>query len=279
MSQAYTQVDRAGFDIALVGDSAAMVVHGQETTLPMTLEEMIVHCRAVKRGVTRSFIVGDLPFGSYEAGASQALCSATRLVKEAGVDAVKLEGGGVSSVRAVRSIVEAGIAVTGHLGLTPQAVGVLGGFRPQGRTSKSALDIFEASLKLQEAGCMAIVLECVPKLLADAITSALSIPTIGIGAGNGTSGQVLVFHDLLGFLQHPHHAKVSPKFCKQYAHVGEDIQLALEQFSTEVSSKQFPDDTYTPYTFEDGELATFVQELDAAGYGRIVRILEEFKSS
>ena len=259
------QVDRAGFDIVLVGDSASMVVHGQDTTLPMTLSDMIVHCQAVKRGSKRSLVVADLPFGSYEASAMQALQSAVRLVKEGGVDAVKLEGGSKTKIEATRAIVEAGIAVIGHLGLTPQSVGVLGGFKPQGKTAASAIEIFKSALKLQGAGCAAIVLECVPKPLADAITATLDIPTIGIGAGNGTSGQVIVFHDLLGFLQHPHHAKVSPKFCKQYANVGETSQRALGQYIIDVSTKDFPDDQFTPYEFDKGEFAEFTKRLAQTG--------------
>ena len=252
--------------MTLVGDSAAMVVHGQDTTLPMTLHDMITHCQAVKRGTKRTFVVGDLPFGSYETSANHALESAIRLVKEGGVDAVKLEGGCDARVLTVKTIVSAGIAVVGHLGLTPQAIGVLGGFKPQGRTATSALEIFKAALKLQAAGCFAIVLECVPKEVADSITSALHIPTIGIGAGSGTSGQVLVFHDLLGFLQHPHHAKVSPKFCKQYARVGENIQSALSKFINEVGTHQFPDERFTPYTLEADELELFKDRLAKAGF-------------
>ena len=243
-----------------------MVVHGEETTLSMTLEELITHCKAVKRGIRRSFVVGDLPFGSYETSHSQAVRTAVRVVKEGKVDAVKLEGGSERRAEAVASIVEAGIAVVGHLGLTPQAVGTLGGFRPQGTTAVSALDIFHSALRLEKAGCLAIVLECVPKPLADAVTAALNIPTIGIGAGNGTSGQVLVFHDLLGFLQHPHHAKVTPKFCKQYAHVGEDIHSALGEFVSDVSTRKFPDEHHTPYKFEEGEMAIFSKGLEAAGF-------------
>ena len=243
-----------------------MVVQGEENTLSMTLEELIIHCRAVKRGIRRSFIVGDLPFGSYEMSPAQAVRTAVRVVKEGKVDAVKLEGGSERRAEAIASIVEAGIAVVGHLGLTPQAVGTLGGFRPQGRTAVSALNIFNSALRLQKAGCLAIVLECVPKALADAVTTALDIPTIGIGAGNGTSGQVLVFHDLLGFLQHPHHAKVTPKFCKQYAHVGEDINRALGEFISDVSTRKFPDERFTPYKFEEGEMAIFSQELESAGF-------------
>jgi len=246
-----------------------MVVHGEDTTLPMSLDMMIVHCKAVRRGSNHVFVIGDLPFGSYEESAGHALTSALRLVKEGGVDAVKIEGGTVSRIHAVRKMVDSGIAVMGHLGLTPQSVGVLGGFRPQGKTAEAAMDIFTSALKLQEAGCFAIVLECIPKVLADVITKALSVPTIGIGAGDGTSGQILVFHDLLGFMQHPHHAKVTPKFCKQYANVGDNIQLALAEYVSEVSSRDFPSESFIPYEFEENEISKFTERLKQAGFAEL----------
>lgn len=263
-------VERAGFDIALVGDSAAMVVHGEDTTLPMSLDMMLVHCKAVKRGCRQIFVVGDLPFGSYEESSKQALNSAIRMVKESRVDAVKLEGASDSRIEAVESIVGAGIAVMGHLGLTPQSVGTLGGFKPQGKTADAAMKIFRSALKLQDAGCFAIVLECIPKHLADSITKTLDIPTIGIGAGNGTSGQVLVFHDLLGFLQHPDRVKASPRFCKQYAQVGDNIQRGLSDYLNEVSSKQFPSENFTPYQFEDGQYKEFAKKITDAGFSHVL---------
>ncbi len=217
----------------LVGDSAAMVVHGHDTTLPVTLEEMLVHCRAVARGARRPLLVGDLPFGSYEADTHQAVAAAVRMLKEGGMDAVKLEGGSPSRVAAARAVAEAGIAVMGHVGLTPQAISVLGGFRPCGRSAEEALEVVKRAQALQQAGCFAIVLECMPCAVAAAVTAAVNVPTIGIGAGSACSGQVLVFHDLLGFMQHPHHAKVTPKFSKQYAHVGQVIHKALVQFKEE----------------------------------------------
>ncbi|GFP81325.1 3-methyl-2-oxobutanoate hydroxymethyltransferase 2 mitochondrial [Phtheirospermum japonicum] len=207
-------LDTAGIDIYLVGDSGAMVVHGHDTTLPITVDEMLVHCRAVARGAKRPLLVGVLPFGSYESSTRQAVDTAVRFLKEGGMDAIKLEGGAPSRITAAKAIVEAGIAVMGHVGLTPQAISVLGGFRPQGRNVDSAVKVVETSIALQEAGCFAVVLECVPPPVAAAATSALQIPTIVIGAGPFCSGQVLVYHDLLGMLQHPHHAKVTPKFSK-----------------------------------------------------------------
>ncbi|MBA0708570.1 hypothetical protein Golax_023676, partial [Gossypium laxum] len=209
-------LDTAGIDICLVGDSASMVVHGHDTTLPITLDEMLVHCRAVARGAKRPLLVGDLPFGTYETSTSQTIPSvsrdalrlsaesssirenndplravdtAVRILKEGGMDAIKLEGGSPSRITAAKAIVEAGIAVIGHVGLTPQAISVLGGFRPQGKNVASAVKVVETAMALQEAGCFSVVLECVPAPVAAAATSALQIPTIGIGAGPFCSGQ------------------------------------------------------------------------------------------
>ncbi|KAH7658263.1 3-methyl-2-oxobutanoate hydroxymethyltransferase protein [Dioscorea alata] len=259
------QVDTAGIDICLVGDSAAMVVHGYDTTLPITLDEMLSHCRAVARGATRSLLVGDLPFGSYESSSAQAVDTAVRVLKEGNMDAIKLEGAAPSRIGAARAIVEAGIAVIGHVGLTPQAISVLGGFRPQGKTINSAVKVVETALALQEVGCFSVVLECVPAPVAAAATAALQIPTIGIGAGPYCSGQVLVYHDLLGMLQHPHHAKVTPKFCKQYGHVGEAINKALSEYKQEVQDKVFPGVSHTPYKISEGDVDGFMNELQKMG--------------
>ena len=181
-------VDLAGFDVCLVGDSAAMVVHGHDTTLPITLDEMLTHCRAVARGAARPLLVGDLPFGSYERSPAHAVASATRLLKEGGMDAVKLEGGGPRRVDAARALVDAGVAVMGHVGLTPQSISVLGGFRPQGRSHDEAMEVIDRAVRLRDAGCFAIVLECVPGAVAAAATAALDVPTIGIGAGADADG-------------------------------------------------------------------------------------------
>ncbi|KAH6779922.1 ketopantoate hydroxymethyltransferase 1 [Perilla frutescens var. hirtella] len=261
-------LDTAGIDICLVGDSASMVVHGHDTTLPITVDEMLVHCRAVARGATRPLLVGDLPFGSYESSTHQAIDTAVRVLKEGGMDAIKLEGGAPSRITAAKAIVEAGIAVIGHVGLTPQAISVLGGFRPQGRNIESAVKVVETSMALQEAGCFAVVLECVPAPVAAAATSALQIPTIGIGAGPFCSGQVLVYHDLLGMLQHPHHAKVTPKFCKQYAHVGDVINKALSEYREEVTSGNFPSAAHSPYKIGAAEIDGFLQALEKLGLGK-----------
>jgi 3-methyl-2-oxobutanoate hydroxymethyltransferase len=255
----------AGMDMILVGDSAAMVVHGHDTTLPITLEEMLVHCRAAARGARRPLLVGDLPFGSYESAPQQAVQAAIRMLKEGGMDAVKLEGGSPARVEAARAVAEAGIAVMGHVGLTPQAISVLGGFRPCGRSAPEALQVVRRALALQHAGCFAIVLECVPRAVAAAVTAALRIPTIGIGAGDACSGQVLVYHDLLGIMSHPHHAKVTPKFSKQYARLGEDIARALASFREEVGARSFPDAAHSPYGISPADVAELAAALRADG--------------
>lgn len=268
-------VDQAGIDVCLVGDSAAMVVHGHDTTLPITLDEMLSHCRAVARGASRPLLVGDLPFGSYEQSPKHAVASATLMLKEGGMDAVKLEGGSNTRVDAAKQIVDAGIAVMGHVGLTPQSISVLGGFRPQGRTLDEAMLVVERALRLQDAGCFAVVLECVPGSLAAAVTAALDVPTIGIGAGNLTSGQVLVYHDLLGFTRHPHHAKVTPKFSKQYADVGKVVDAALKQFRDEVQNGAFPGPRHSPYKMGADDAAQLARALESRGMGDAARAVED----
>eukprot|EP00574_Skeletonema_japonicum_P011375 CAMPEP_0201713404 /NCGR_PEP_ID=MMETSP0593-20130828/259_1 /ASSEMBLY_ACC=CAM_ASM_000672 /TAXON_ID=267983 /ORGANISM="Skeletonema japonicum, Strain CCMP2506" /LENGTH=300 /DNA_ID=CAMNT_0048202545 /DNA_START=446 /DNA_END=1348 /DNA_ORIENTATION=- len=257
-------VDRAGVDVLLVGDSCAMVELGFETTQPITLDQMIHHCQAVKRGApNRPLLVGDMPFGSYEyKDVDIALKNAYRMVKEGGMDAVKFEGGSEARANIVRHVVEGGVAVLGHVGLTPQAISVLGGFRAQGRTAANARSLLDDALRLQDAGAFAVVLECVPANVATAITEALEIPTIGIGAGGGTSGQVLVFHDLLGMLSHPHHEEFVPRFCKQYARVGMEITNGLAQFKEEVKNGAFPGNDYSPYKMNKMEEEIFNELLN-----------------
>ncbi|XP_059651098.1 3-methyl-2-oxobutanoate hydroxymethyltransferase 1, mitochondrial-like [Cornus florida] len=258
-------LDTAGIDVCVVGDSASMVVHGHDTTLPITLDEMLVHCRAVACGARRPLLVGDLPFGTYESSTRQAVDTAIRVLKEGGMNAIKLEGGSPSRIAAAKAIVEAGIAVMGHVGLTPQAISVLGGFRPQGRNVASAVQVVEAALALQEAGCFSVILECVPAPVAAAATSALQIPTIGVGAGPFCSGQALVYHDILGMLQHPRHAKVTPKFVKQYAHVGEVINKALLEYKEEVINGSFPGPIHSPYKINAADVNSFLNELQKLG--------------
>ena len=244
--------DAAGVDLILVGDSSGMVVHGRESTVPVTLEEIVFMTQWVTRGAKRPIVVADLPFGSYEASNEQAVGSAVRLVKEGGADAVKLERGGVIVERA-RAIVDAGIAVMGHVGLTPQTATVLGGFKAQGRTADRARQLVDDALALQEAGCFAVVLEAVPSAVARAVTKALAVPTIGIGAGSDTDGQVLVWHDMLGYYEG--HA---PRFVKRYADLGDTIVEALGRYAEEVRSGAFPEEQHT-YKMPADELEAFTQ--------------------
>lgn len=267
-------VARAGMDLILVGDSLAMVELGHDTTQPVTLDQMLHHCQAVKRGVQQlqnsssssnnansssgsiPMLIGDMPFGTYEYRDTDiALKHAYRFIKEAGMDAVKLEGGSVARARTVQHLVEGGIAVMGHVGLTPQAISVLGGFRAQGRTASRARQLLDDALRLQDAGAFCIVLECVPSNVADLITKSLEVPTIGIGAGNRTTGQVLVYHDMLGMLSHPHHEQFVPRFCKKYASVGHAIQEGLQEFKMDVEGGRFPGDSeeFSPYKMTSGE--------------------------
>jgi 3-methyl-2-oxobutanoate hydroxymethyltransferase len=226
--------EAAGVDMVLVGDSAAMTVLGYESTVPVTLEELLMLSRAVRRGLRTPFLVGDLPFGSYEASDEQAVRTAQRFVKEAGCDAVKLEGGGTSARRA-DAIVSAGIPVMGHVGLTPQTATALGGYRAQGRTAEAARRILDGALALQEAGCFAIVFEAVPAGVTDRVMPYMEIPVIGIGAGPNTDGQVLVFHDLVG-LYDGH----KPKFAKRFADVRSEMQRGVDAYVEEVRTRVFP---------------------------------------
>jgi 3-methyl-2-oxobutanoate hydroxymethyltransferase len=248
--------ERAGIDVILVGDSLGMVELGYSTTQPVTLDEMIHHAKAVGRGAQSPLLVGDLPFGTYEVSPAQGLESAYRYVKEAGVDCVKLEGGRMRA-DTVRKIVDGGVAVMGHVGLTPQHISVLGGFRAQGRTAAKARMILDDALALQDAGAFAIVIECVPAPVAAAITAELEIPTIGIGAGGGTDGQVLVYHDMLGMTTHPHYKQFIPKFCKSFVDCGSLVAEGLEAYKAQVQSGAFPADDHSPYKMSAAELEVF----------------------
>ena len=227
-------MDQAGVDAILVGDSLGMVVLGYANTLPVTMEEMLHHCRAVSRGAQSALLVGDMPFMSYQADVNDAVRNAGRFLQQGGMDAIKLEGGR-ERADAVRAIVGAGIPVMGHLGLTPQSVNQLGGFRPQGKTASAAKRLLEDALLLEEAGCFSLVLESVPARLAEFISKKLSIPTIGIGAGVGCDGQVLVTHDLLGLFD-----RFTPKFVKKYANFHDEMKRAFAEYLAEVQSHQFP---------------------------------------
>ncbi len=230
--------ETAGIDLILVGDSLGNVVQGADTTLPVTLDEMIYHTRLVARGLSRAMVIGDMPFGSYQVGPEDAVRSAIRLVKEGGAQAVKLEGGR-HVAPAIERIVAAEIPVMGHVGLTPQAVNRMGGFRVQGRGEKSRTRVIEDALAVQQAGAFAVVLEGVPAALASEITRRLEIPTIGIGAGPGCDGQVLVMHDLLGLNEW------TPSFVKQYASLGAVATQAARAFAEEVTNGKFPDEEHS----------------------------------
>jgi 3-methyl-2-oxobutanoate hydroxymethyltransferase len=247
--------DEAGVELILVGDTAAMVMLGHDSTLPVTLDEMIFLTRAVTRSARRPLVVGDLPFGSYEVSDEQAVESAIRMVKEGGADLVKLEGAGRMASR-VRAIAEANIAVMGHVGLTPQSATRLGGFRAQGRTAASALALLEGARSLEQAGAVAIVLEAVPAQVAAAVTARLELPTIGIGAGAGCDGQVLVWHDLLGLYAGP-----TPRFVRRYAELAGEIAAALASYVGDVRSGSFPEPRHT-YAIPDDELARFAAALE-----------------
>ena len=242
--------DEAGVELILVGDSAAMVMLGHESTVPVTLDEMIFLTRAVTRAARRPLVVGDHPVGTYALSAAQAVGSAIRRVKEGGAALVTLEGAG-RMVSRVRAIAESNIGVMGHIGLTPQSATKLGGFKAQGRTAEAATRLFEDALALQEAGAFSIVLEAVPAPVAERVSEALEIPTIGIGAGGGTDGQVLVWHDMLGL-----YSGRTPRFVKRYAEIARELGDAVAQYAHEVRSGAFPESKHA-YAIADEELALF----------------------
>jgi 3-methyl-2-oxobutanoate hydroxymethyltransferase len=227
-------IDKAGIDSILVGDSLAMVVLGYENTLPVTMDEMLHHARAVARGAKHALLIGDMPFMSYQVSVEDAVRNAGRFIQQANMDAIKLEGGR-ERADAVRAIVSAGIPVMGHLGLTPQSVHQLGGFRAQGKTASAAKRLLEDAQILEEAGAFSVVLESVPARLAEFISKKISIPTIGIGAGLGCDGQVLVTHDLLGLFD-----RFTPKFVKKYANLHEVMNKAFTEYIDDVETKKFP---------------------------------------
>jgi 3-methyl-2-oxobutanoate hydroxymethyltransferase len=244
--------DQAGADIVLVGDSAAMTVLGHDSTVPATMDEMLILTRAVTRGAQRPLVVADMPFGTFQVSDEDALRNAIRFVKDAGADAVKLEGAGPTLSR-VAAIVGAGIPVMGHIGLTPQSATMLGGFKAQGRSAEKARRLLADARALEAAGCFSLVLEAVPAPVSRRITEALSIPTIGIGAGADCDGQVLVWHDLLGLYEGR-----TARFVKRYADVGEVIRDALAAYVEDVRERRFPEDQHT-YAMPDDELALFEQ--------------------
>jgi 3-methyl-2-oxobutanoate hydroxymethyltransferase len=243
-----TLADKAGVDAILVGDSLGMVMLGLDSTVPVTMDEMLHHCRAVARGAESAFLIGDMPFMSYQADIAEAIRNAGRFLKEAHMESVKLEGGQAVAAT-IEAIVGAGIPVMGHIGLTPQSVSKLGGYRVQGKLAADAGRLLDDALALEAAGCFSIVLEAVPAPVAEAISRHLRIPTVGIGAGVGCDGQVLVYHDLLGLFD-----RFTPKFVKQYANLNQIILEALQTFCDEVATRTFP--------LEEAELNAFLAQID-----------------
>jgi 3-methyl-2-oxobutanoate hydroxymethyltransferase len=240
--------EEAGVDVVLVGDSGAMTVLGHPSTVPVTTEELLMLAKAVRRGLATPLMIGDLPFGSYEASSEEAIHSAQRFIKEAGCDAVKIERGGTSVERA-RALVGAGIPVMGHVGLTPQTATALGGYRSQGRTAERALSVLHDALALQEAGCFAIVFEAIPSALTEAIMPRMEVPVIGIGAGAATDGQVLVFHDLLGI-----YSGHAARFVKRYAGVRDEMIRGVGAFADDVRARKYPEEEHG-YTMAPDEIA------------------------
>jgi len=240
-------IDGAEVDSILVGDSLGMVVLGYDSTVPVTMEEMLHHAKAVRRGTQYAFLIGDMPFMSYQVSREDAVRNACRFMKEAGCDAVKLEGG-YEVAEVTEAIVDAGVPVLGHLGLTPQTISKLGGYKVQGKDAQAAKKIIEQALMLQKSGCFAIVLECVPDSIAKIISEKLIIPTIGIGAGPYCDGQVLVTNDMIGFYE-----RFVPKFVKQYVHLSKEITDAVQQYKQEVETGVFPDKEHS-FSIKEEEL-------------------------
>jgi 3-methyl-2-oxobutanoate hydroxymethyltransferase len=252
-------VETAGVDLVLVGDSAANVVLGYDSTVPVTMDEMVMLASAVRRGLRTPLLIGDLPFGSYQSSNQQAVESATRYLKEAGCSAVKIEMAGIhgglvdkreSAARAA-AIVSAGIPVMGHVGLTPQSSTALGGYRAQGRTAREAVQVADDALALQDAGCFAIVFEAIPAAVTETLMERMQVPVIGIGAGPATDGQVLVFHDLLGI-----HSGHTARFVKRYAEIGPAMVKGVSSYAADVRARRFPTEEHT-YTIPPEELQRF----------------------
>jgi len=251
--------EAAGVDLVLVGDSAATTVLGYNATTPVELADMLVLARAVRRGLRTPLLIGDLPFGSYEISDEQAITTAMRMVKEAGCDVVKLEGGGEASVSRARAIVGAGIPVMGHVGLTPQTSTALGGWKAQGRTATAAARIAAEALALQEIGCFALVFEAIPSAVTEELMPLIDIPVIGIGAGPATDGQVLVFHDLLGIRD-----GLGPRFVKRYANLQQEMNDGVAAYAADVRARRYPGPEHT-YSIDPAELAELHERLAVDG--------------
>lgn len=246
--------EKAGVDVVLVGDSGAMTVLGYPSTVPVSVEEMLMLASAARRGLRTPLLVAALPFGSFETSNEQAIMTASRFIKEAGVDAVKIEANGVAVERA-RALVGAGIPVMGHVGLTPQTATALGGYRAQGRTAERALDVARDALALEEAGCFSIVFEAIPAPVAAILMEQMEVPIIGIGAGSSTDGQVLVFHDLLGIRE-----GVGARFVKRYADIQDEMVAGVRAYADDVRHQRYPAPDHT-YSIDPGELERFRSQL------------------
>jgi len=247
--------EAAGVDLVLVGDSAATTVLGYGATTPVRLDDMLVLAAAARRGLSTPLLIGDLPFGSYEISDEQAVGTAVRMIQEAGCDAVKLEGGGEAPARRARAIVNAGIPVMGHVGLTPQTSTALGGWKAQGRTATAAARIASEALALQRAGCFALVFEAIPAAVTEELMKQVEIPVIGIGAGPATDGQVLVFHDLLGIRD-----GLGPRFVKRYANLQQEMNAGVTAYAEDVRSRRYPGPEHT-YSIDPSELAELQAQL------------------
>lgn len=250
--------EKAGVDMILVGDSLGMVSLGYDTTFPVTMDDMIRHCQAVRRGAPNVFIIGDMPYMSYQVSDEQAIMNAGRFIKEAGVDCVKLEGGGPRILNRIKAINEAGIVVMGHIGLTPQFMGQIGGYKAQGRTAKAAMSIIKQAQLIEEAGAASILVEGVPAAVGKAITERANIPILGIGAGSYTHGQLLIYADMVGFYDN-----FTPKFVKKYANVGEVLTEAFRSYAKEVREGNFPEDAEHTYKMKEEEIAELTKLLSA----------------
>jgi len=242
--------ERAGVDMILVGDSLGMVTLGHETTYPVTMDDMIAHCSAVRRGAPNTFIVGDMPYMSYQISDEEAVFNAGRFTKESLVDAIKLEGGTDSVCERIKAIADVGILVMGHIGLTPQFAAQMGGYKAQGKSADAAIELVKQAMKIEEAGAAFILVEGVPAVVGKAITEKLSIPVLGIGAGSYTDGQLLIYADMVGYYD-----DFTPKFVKKYADVGGELLKGFTAYCEEVRSGAFPDDSKHAYVIADEEAA------------------------
>ncbi|CQR71834.1 3-methyl-2-oxobutanoate hydroxymethyltransferase [Sporomusa ovata DSM 2662] len=249
--------EKAGVDMILVGDSLGMVSLGYDTTFPVTMDDMIRHCSAVRRGAPNTFIVGDMPYMSYQTSNEQAIANAGRFIKEAGADCIKLEGGGPMIAERIKAIQQAGILVMGHIGLTPQLMGQIGGYRAQGRSSAAAMKIVNEAKAVEAAGAFSILVEGIPTAVGKAITERAGIPILGIGAGSYTHGQLLIYADMVGLYDN-----FTPKFVKKYANVGEVLTKAFKEYTEEVRKGQFPVDSEHTYGMNETEVKEFLALLD-----------------